>query len=72
MDAILDFFSSIWAGLCSIFDFIAFLAKEIVQAVKMVGQALVSVTHYIGFLPSLLAVTILTVVTITVIFKLKS
>lgn len=70
-DFLYDFINSIIDGLIAVFDFIAFLVRSIIETVAIGIESIGVVTYYTGFLPSILATTIIAIITLSLIFKIK-
>lgn len=70
MKAILKAIKSIATGFTSLLDFLFGVIEDLVYVVKILGDAILSIPTYLGWLPEVFLTVVITIFGIVVIYKI--
>lgn len=65
-----DFLQGIWDAIITVIEFVVDFIKDIIYVVQLVGETVLKIPEYIGWLPSYFTATVLVIFAIVVIYKI--
>lgn len=65
-----SFLEGIWDAILTVIEFVIDFIKDIIYVVQLVGETVLKIPDYIGWLPSYLIATIVAIFAIVIIYKI--
>lgn len=65
-----DFLQGIWDAIITVIEFVVDFIKDIIYVVQLVGETVLKIPEYIGWLPTYVTASIVVIFAIVVIYKI--
>ena len=65
-----DFLQGIWDAIITVIEFVVDFIKDIIYIVQLVGETVLKIPDYIGWLPTYVTASIVVLFAIVVIYKI--
>lgn len=65
-----DFLQGIWDAIITVIEFVVDFIKDIIYIVQLVGETVLKIPEYIGWLPTYITASLVVLFAIVVIYKI--
>lgn len=65
-----DFLQGIWDAIITVIEFVVDFIKDIIYIVQLVGETVLKIPEYIGWLPTYITTSLVVLFAIVVIYKI--